>query len=50
MSEKLLLVIAGVCDSVLAIASAFVQMPMIVMLALAIVPMLACIPFFGKKA
>ena len=48
MSEKLFLIIAGVLDSILAIASAFVSMPLIVMLVLALVPCLLTIPFFKK--
>lgn len=48
MSEKLFLVVAGLLDSILAIASAFVSMPMVVMLVLALVPVLLTIPFFKK--
>lgn len=48
MSEKLFLIVAGVLDSILAIASAFVALPMVVMLALAVVPCLLTIPFFKK--
>ena len=49
MSEKLFMIIAGICCAVLAIAPAFVELPFVVMLILAIVPVLACIPFFGSK-
>ena len=49
MSEKLFLIIAGICCSVLSIAPMFVQLPFVVMLVLAIVPIAAAVPFFGKK-
>ena len=49
MSEKLLLIIAGICCSVLSIAPMFVELPFIVMLVLAVVPVAACVPFFGAK-
>ena len=49
MSEKLFLIIASVCCSVLSIAPMFVQLPFIVMLVLALVPIAAAVPFFGKK-
>ena len=48
MSEKLFLIIATICTSVLAIAPMFVELPFIVMLVLAIVPIAAAVPFFGK--
>ena len=49
MSEKLFLIIAGICCSVLSIAPMFVQLPFVVMLVLAVVPIAAAVPFFGKK-
>lgn len=49
MSEKLLLIIAGICCSVLSIAPMFVELPFVVMLVLAVVPVAACVPFFGAK-
>ena len=49
MSEKLFLIIAGVCTSVLSIAPMFVQLPFVVMLALGVVPIACAVPFFGKK-
>lgn len=48
MSEKLFLIIATICTSVLAIAPMFVELPFIVMLVLAIVPIACTAPFFGK--
>ena len=50
MSEKLFLIVAGILDSFLAIASAFVSLPMVVMLVVAVVPCLLTIPFFKKAA
>ena len=49
MSEKLFLFIACGCCSVLSIAPMFVELPFIVMLVLAVVPIAACIPFFGSQ-
>ncbi|MGM9618899.1 MAG: hypothetical protein ACI3W8_03550 [Oscillospiraceae bacterium] len=49
MSEKLFMIIVGICCSVLAIAPAFVELPFFVMLILAVVPVLACIPFMVSK-
>ncbi len=49
MSEKLFLIIAGVCCSILSIAPMFVELPFIVMLVLGTVPVLACIPMMSKK-
>ena len=49
MSEKLFLIIAGVCCSILSIAPMFVELPFIVMLILASLPVAACIPMMGKK-
>ncbi len=49
MSEKLFLIVAGVCCSILSIAPMFVELPFLVMLALATVPVLACIPMMKKK-
>lgn len=49
MSEKLFLIIAGICCSILSIAPMFVELPFIVMLVLATVPVLACIPMISKK-
>ena len=48
MSEKLFLIIAGICCSVLSIAPMFIELPFIVMLVLAVVPIVAAVPFFGK--
>lgn len=49
MSEKMLLIIAGIFDSVLAISPMFIDLPFIALLALAAVPVVACIPMFGAK-
>ena len=49
MSEKLLLIIAGICTTVLACSYMFFELPFIVMLVLAVVPIAACIPFFGSQ-
>ncbi len=50
MSEKLFLIIAGVCCSILSIAPMFVELPFLVMLVLATIPVLCCIPMMKKKA
>ena len=49
MSEKLFLIIAGICTTVLACGYMFVELPFVVMLILAIVPIVAAVPFFGKS-
>lgn len=49
MSEKMLLIIAGILDSVLAISPMFIDLPFLALLALATLPVLACIPMFGAK-
>ena len=49
MSEKLFLIIAGICTTVLSCGYMFVELPFVVMLALAIVPIVAAVPFFGSK-
>ena len=49
MSEKLFLIIAIVCCSVLSIAPMFVELPFLVMLALASAPIVACVPLMTKK-
>ncbi|MGM9662778.1 MAG: hypothetical protein ACI3WR_06805 [Oscillospiraceae bacterium] len=49
MSEILFMIIAGICCSCLAILPAFVELPFVLMLVLAIVPILACIPFMVSK-
>ena len=49
MSEKLLLIIAGICTTVLSCSYMFFELPFIAMLALAIVPIVAAVPFFGKS-
>ena len=49
MSEKLFLLIAGGCCSVLSIAPMFVELPFFVMLALATLPLIAVIPLLNKK-
>ena len=48
MSEKLFLIIAGICTTVLSCGYMFVELPFVVMLVLAIVPIAATVPFFGK--
>ncbi len=48
MSEKLLLIIAGICTTILSCSYMFFELPFIAMLVLAVVPIVACIPFFGK--
>ena len=49
MSEKLFLLIAGVCCSILSIAPIAMELPFLVMLVLATIPVLACIPFMVSK-
>ena len=49
MSEKLFLIIASVCTTILACGYMFVELPFVVMLILAIVPIAAAVPFFGKS-
>ena len=49
MSEKLFLLIAVGCCSVLSIAPMFVELPFFVMLALASAPLVAVVPMLKKK-
>ena len=49
MSEKLFLIIAGICTTVLACGPMFFELPFIAMLVLAIIPIVAAVPFFGGK-
>lgn len=49
MSEKLFLIIASVCTTVLSCSYMFFELPFVAMLALAIVPIVAAVPFFGKS-
>lgn len=49
MSEKMLLIIAGIFDSVLAISPMFIDLPFVALLVLACIPVVACIPMFGAK-
>lgn len=49
MSEKLFMIIAVICCSIMAIMPAFVELPFILMLVISLIPVLCCIPFFGSK-
>ena len=49
MSEKLFLIIAGGCCSILSIAPMFVELPFFVMLALATLPIVAIVPLISKN-
>ena len=49
MSEKLFLIIAGGCCSVLSIAPMFVELPFFVMLVLATLPIVAVVPLVAKN-
>ena len=49
MSEKLFLIIAGGCCSVLSIAPMFVELPFFIMLVLATLPLVAVVPLVSKN-
>lgn len=49
MSEKLFLIIASVCTTVLSCSYMFFELPFVAMLVLAIIPIACTVPFFGKS-
>ena len=49
MSEKLFLIIACGCCSILSIAPMFVELPFIAMLILATLPLVAVVPLVSKN-